>query len=199
MKKLSEVADKFAAKLTKNAAKDKVSRSKVTKMLDRAKADYAKQKGQLDILEVEDSKRKIQLDNSRRSTNDLRQHIMKMHKTMQCMDLASASDAIFYNDDSKDIGYMIGGKEFHLEIDEQGEMKLIPMRNYRKDRKLSLSPKDENCAEDCADPEHEHSGELTPLNIDVKSADDDEDNSADQDYQLTDDDIEELYQSLKDQ
>lgn len=180
MKKIAEVAGIYEATLVKEAAKERASRKQVDKMLGKAKAEYAKYKGQLDVLEAEDAKRKAQLDVTRRQTNDLRQKVMKMHKAMQCMDLANASDAVFYNDDSADIGYIISGKEFHLEIDEHGEMNLHPMRKFRSERKSSK--KDENCAEDCMDASHGH-----------VSA---EDNDSAEDFNVTDEDLDDLYSSL---
>lgn len=182
MKKIAKVAGIYEATLVKEAAKERASRKQVDKMLGKAKSEYAKYKGQLDLLEAEDAKRKAQLDVTRRQTNDLRQKVMKMHKAMQCMDLANASDAVFYNDDSSDIGYIISGKEFHLEIDENGEMSLHPMRKFRSERKSSK--KDENCAEDCMDASHGH-----PVAEDESLA-------KDEDFNVTDEDLDDLYASL---
>lgn len=192
MTKLAEVSQFFTNQLTKNAAKDRLGRNKVNKSLEKAKKEYSGHKTNLDQLEAQDGKLRVQLDNTRKLTNDARRRVMTLHKAMQSMDLANASDAIFYNDDSSDIGYIIDGKEYHLETDDTGEMKLIPMRQHRSERKKSLQEEelpaeDLGCAEDCMELDHGHEPK------EEATAEEEEDCG---DYQMSDDELDALYQSL---
>ena len=154
MENLIKVANLLETSLIKEGAKDRVSRNKVNKMLEKAKTEYGKLKSSLDNLEDQDSKLQIQLTNTRHLTNEARQRVIKLHKAIQSMDLASATDAIFYNDDSSDIGYIIRGKEYHLDINDAGDMVLHPMRQFRSERKSKNS--DAQCADDCVDLTHSH-------------------------------------------
>ena len=164
IKELFALASEFETKaLSKTAAKERVSRGKISKQLEKAKADYGRLKDSLDVMEANDAKLKSQLDETRKSTNEARQRILKMHKAMQNMDLSNANDAIFYNDESQDVGYVIDGKEFHLDIDDTGEVKLTPMGKHRKARKAPKQEEqkveDTHCADDeCGDESHGHEG-----------------------------------------
>lgn len=193
MNKLAEVSLFFTNQLTKTAAKDRLGRNKVNKSLEKAKKEYSGHKTNLDQLEAQDGKLRVQLDNTRKLTNDARRRVMTLHKAMQNMDLANASDAVFYNDDSNDIGYIIDSKEYHLETDEAGEMKLVPMRHHRSERKKSLQgdeavAEDSGCAEDCMEADHGHEPkEEAPVEEKEECGDD---------YQMSDDELDALYQSL---
>jgi len=185
MKKLANVADIYESKLTKLGARDRISRKHMSKKLEKAKKEYSKLKDQLDVLDAEDSKRKSQLDATRKNTNDVRKRVMDLHKSMQCMDLSNAQEAIFYNDDSSDVGYLINGKEYHIDFSDTGEMTPVEMRKHRKERKMSQKA-DANCAEDCAEPEHNHPEKLESTG---------DENSAD-DMNMAEDDLDSLYADL---
>jgi hypothetical protein len=120
--------------LTKTAAKEKMNRGRMGKSLEKTKADYAKYKRDLDVLEADDAKLKEKLDTARGGAAAARQRMLKLHKAMQHMDLASANDAVFYADD-EDVGYVINGKEYHLDVDDTGDVKLTPMNAHRKAKK----------------------------------------------------------------
>lgn len=186
---LFDLSQEFEYSLAKTAAKDRLGRNKVNKALEKAKKEYANHKGNLDQLEAQDSKLRIQLDNTRKSTNDARKRVITLHKAMQNMDLANASDAVFYNDNSEDIGYIIGGKEYHLKMDEEGEMELVPMRHFRSERKRSLL---EDPSEDAKDEVIEE------LNQDIAEGEEILDGADEptQDELLSDDDLNILFQSL---
>jgi len=159
VKEILRLAAQYENKLgsqVKTAAKEKVNRGRLAKKLERAKSDYSKLKSELDVLEANDSKLKQQLETTRSGAQKARKDIMQMHNAMQKMDLANANDAIFYADD-EDVGYVINGKEFHLDVDDTGDVKLTPMSAHRKSKKAPK--KDEGCVdENCADDSHMHFG-----------------------------------------
>jgi hypothetical protein len=82
------------------------------------------------------------LDKVKQECAASRKHMLKLHKAVQSMDIANASDCIFYNDDSDDIGFVIRGKEYHLHIPEDGEVELVPMLQHRRSRKQKDEPTD---------------------------------------------------------
>jgi hypothetical protein len=187
----SEYQDKLQP-LMKTAAKEKMNRGKMSKTLERAKTEYGQLKKNLDMLEADDTKLKEKLESTRTGAAAARKKMMKIHKAMQCMDLANANDAIFYADDDEDVGYVINGKEFHLEVDNDGEVKLVPMSQHRKTKK---SKKDENCVDEgCADDAHAHVSKLDKKSKiqaeDEAEADDEEDTDS------GDGEFDDLYASL---
>src|ERR1035437_1421123 len=141
----------------KTAGKQRLSRGRISKTLDKAKVDYSKLKGNLDSLEANDAKLRTQLDGTRKEVQDARKKIMQMHGAMKNMDLSNANDAVFYDGQSADdIGYIINGKEYHLDIDDSGEVSLTPMNKHRKANKPPKK-EEEQCADDnCSDDTHEH-------------------------------------------
>lgn len=133
---ISKLAEQFAEKLNKMAAsKEQVPRKRLSKILEKEKLEYSKKKKMLDGLEAEAEKLNSKVDQLRGECQSDRKNIMKKHQALSNMDMANASDVIFYNDDSSDTGYVIDGKEYHLEIDDMGDLKLFPMRKHRAERK----------------------------------------------------------------
>lgn len=135
---LNKIANNYSVKLTKLAAKDKLSRGKVSKSLEKDKAEYSKMKKTYDSLVAERDKLNEKVEALGATCQDFRKKIIKMHGALQKMDLSNASDAIFY--DTADIGYVIDGKEYHLEVDDMGDMKLVPMRQHRSSKKKEEYP-----------------------------------------------------------
>lgn len=121
-----EALEKFAG------AKERLSRNKMQKALEKAKLEHKRLKENLDYLEVNDRKLKEQLEKTRSAHSDARSRILQLHKGLQHMDLANADDAVFYDDD---IGYVIKGKEYHLDVDDVGDLRLTPMNKWRKAQK----------------------------------------------------------------
>lgn len=160
----------------KTAGKDKMNRKRMSGTLEKAKGDYAKHKKELDILEADDTKLKEKLEATRSGAAAARKKMLQLHKAMSNMDLANANDAVFYADD-EDVGYVINGKEFHLDVDDVGDVKLTPMSAHRKSKKTKKA--DENCTdENCADDSHNHFG---PGDKKVKTDDESDDGDDDED------------------
>jgi predicted nuclease with TOPRIM domain len=159
--------------LIKSAGKEKVNRNRLSKKLDKAKSDYSRLKSDLDVLEANDAKLKQHLETTRSGAQAARKAIMQMHDAQRKMDLADANDAVFYADDD-DVGYLVGGKEVHISVDDNGEVSMTPMSQHRKSKKLSKKDvkKDETCAdENCSDDSHDH---YAPGSKEVESEEPDE-------------------------
>lgn len=177
IKDIYSVSEQFESAVNKFAAKEKISRKKLVSALEKAKANYSKIKANLDSLEAQDRKIQVALEKARTDCNDSRRHMLKMHKAIQNMDLASASDAIFY--DSEDIGYVIDSKEYHLDLNDSGEMVLVPMNKYRRDKKKEIKESEIEVAQDTSDE------------------DDDQDfNDNDEGIEALDSELDELYAKL---
>lgn len=184
MKNIHEFVDSFCAVagssvesgIEKIAAKDKVGRNKLSKILEKAKKEHSVNKRELDSLEAEDRKLRAKLEKCRKDTSVARGKVMKLHNAMQCMDVADASDVIFYDDD---VAYIVDSKEYHLEISADGDIKLTPWREHRRAKK---NEKKEEVSEETND-----------------TADSEELNSEEQDLELEgmdSDDIKEFYNKL---
>ena len=127
--------------INKYAAKEKIGRKKIVSTLEKAKNNYGKLKAALDSLQSQAEKINASLEKTKASCEAARKEMMKYHKTIQNMDLSNANDVIFY--DSGDVGYIIDGKECHLDLDDVGDLRVVPMREHRKSkRKKSIDEQD---------------------------------------------------------
>lgn len=135
-----------------SGGKERMSRAKMMKALEKAKNDHKSLKSTLDMLEANDAKLKGQLEQTKKDFQEARAKILKYHNGMQHSDLANASDVVFYDDDT---GYVIDGKEYHLDVDDgSGDLKLTLMSKHRKAKKAE---KAEPCMDaNCADDSHQH-------------------------------------------
>ncbi len=138
--------------VVKTAAKDKITRAKVISNLEKVKKEYLVAKKQKDSLENEKMRIEMSLDKINSECSSARKRMQKLYQTVQHMDLTDAGAAIFY-EGSEDVGYVVDGKEFHLDIDNSGEMNLVPMNKFRRDRKKSMvgEPESEPVSEDADD------------------------------------------------
>lgn len=138
-----EAAIAFEEAISKTAGKSKVSRNGISKNIEKSKKTYKNLKSKLDILEKEDAKRQKELNELRSQVASLKKSIGNSHKVLQNLDVANADDAVFYND-SDDVGYVIDGGEYHLEVKDDGELELIPMRQWRRSKKLEKTSLEED-------------------------------------------------------
>ncbi len=143
------LAEKFANKLglNKTAGKKPMSRNTIQKAIIKAKKQHDLLKRELDSLEADDSKLKSRLEDTKSKLHFTRKQLLNMHRGMQHMDLANADDAVFYDDDEQ-IGYVVKGKEYHLDINDDGEITLTPMNKYRREQRANNSSESDSEAED---------------------------------------------------
>ena len=132
---IKSVASHFSEVLNKVASRDKVTKKKLYKDLDKAKSEHNKLKSIVDDLESKKNDAQSKLDKIKSEYTAARKNMIKLHKTIQSMDISNASDVIFYNDALSDVGYVIDNKEYNLEINDDGEVELVPMHQYRKSKR----------------------------------------------------------------
>lgn len=149
-----EAAIAFEDVITKTAGKSKVSRNGIAKNIEKSKKTYKKLKSELDALEKEDAKRQKELNELRSRVSSLKKTIGNSHKVLQNLDVSNADDAVFYND-SDDVGYVIDGGEYHLEVKDDGELELTPMRQWRRSKKIEKESVPEEGLDDETSNEHE--------------------------------------------
>lgn len=146
----------------KLAAKDQQGKNKMSRSLEKQKSDYSKKKKILDQLEKQLNKIQEEYNDLKSQCSQARKSIMKLHRTLETMDLANASDAVFY--DTGDVGYVIDGKEFHVSINEGGDIEAVPMRKFR-----SSKNKESDQEENAEDANKAKDQEVDELDKDVDS------------------------------
>lgn len=127
----SNYYDKF---LAKSAAKTKVSRNGVAKNIEKDKKKYKLLKSQLDALEAQNTELQEKIQKTKEEVAVLKKRIGGSHKVLHNLDISNADDAIIYNSD--DVGYIIDGGEYHLEVKDDGDLVLTPMKDWRKSKKI---------------------------------------------------------------
>jgi hypothetical protein len=158
---ITSLAESFDRSLTKIAAKEKTSKKSLSKKLEKARAEHQKLSEELKRVQKEYDKIKSVFDDLKGRVSAKRKEIISLQNAGQKMDLANASDAIFHQD-TNDVSYVIDGKEYHVEVDGEGEIQTVPWRDHRKAQKPaqpeSIEGNEENAeqsldAEDCGDSE----------------------------------------------
>lgn len=155
----------------KYAAKEKVTRKKVVSALEKAKKTYGQLKASLDSLESQAEKINSALEKTKSNCSAARKEMMKYHKTIQNMDLSNASDVIFY--ESSDVGYLINGTECHLDMDDVGDLRIVPMREHRKSKRQKhdtnevsyVNESDDSSDEDGSDTSDHETKDMDELNL----------------------------------
>jgi hypothetical protein len=167
----------------KYAAKEKITRKKIVSALEKAKTNYGKLKSSLDNLEAQAEKINSALEKTKSDCSAARKEMMKYHKTIQNMDLSNASDVTFY--ESGDVGYLINNTECHLDLDDVGDLRVVPMREHRKSKRQKPD-----------------TNEAPYTNMSDDASDEDGGDASDQgqeymdDINLTHDELDNLYASL---
>jgi hypothetical protein len=124
-------SEDFEQKIVKLAKKDKVNKTKLNKKLSKTKLDFSNLKKSLEMLESQELGLKNKIEKTRQDLNDARSRMLCYHKANQCMDLSQADDCVFYDDD-KDFALVLDNKEYHVEIDLHGDLKLLSKKDMKK-------------------------------------------------------------------
>lgn len=172
---ITSLAESFDRSLNKIAAKEKTSKKSLSKRLEKARSEHQKLSEELKKVQKEFDKIKSVYDDLKSKVAAKRKEIISLQNAGQKMDLADASDAIFHQD-TNDISYIIDGKEFHVDVDGEGNVNTVPWRDHRKAQKPTPEVSEEAGetteeiadAEDCADPP----GEQDAANMDQAMLDD---------------------------
>ena len=173
---ITSLAESFDRSLNKIAAKEKTSKKSLSKRLEKARSEHQKLSEEFKRVQKEHSGVQARFDDLKGKVSAKRKEIISLQNAGQKMDLADASDAIFHQD-TNDVSYVIDGKEFHVDVDGEGNVNTVPWRDHRKAQKPvepetfegteELTDEVSN-AEDCADPP----GEQDAANMDQAMLDD---------------------------
>jgi len=174
---ITSLAESFDRSLNKIAAKEKTSKKSLSKRLEKARAEHQKLSEEFKKVQKEHSGVQARFDELKGKVSAKRKEIISLQSAGQKMDLADASDAIFHQD-TNDVSYVIDGKEYHVELDGEGNVNTVPWRDHRKAQKPAPEVSEESGekiegeevadAEDCADPP----GEEDAANMDQAMLDD---------------------------
>ena len=175
---IEHLARKFESKLAPKKAARRATRmnaKKIVKELDRARKTYKESRNKLKALEAELAQIEGQIQETRDGVRGSRSEMLKKNQVLQNMDLADANFAVFYDNNSADVGYIIGGEEHHIDINEDGEVSLMPMNERRRQQRAERA---DSLAND----------EIPPSIADDEDYDDDSDESYEYDDSDDDDD-----------
>lgn len=148
---------------SKTAAKERIPRKRVLHSLEKSKAEYQVHKKKRDMLAKQLDALQKELEKSDAFSGSARKKFLKLQKAVQNMDLADASDVVFYQN-SDDVGYVIDGREYHLDVNEFGELNQTPMLHHRRKlRQDSLNEMAKGFAEGDLPDEGEIDDENNPI------------------------------------
>lgn len=164
MNKIKQLASSFEEQLTLKVAvkqKDKMSRKSILKKIDKSKATYQQERKKLENLKKQKDKLEKELDICQSIMKESRSEMLRLKNILSNMDLADCNYAIMYENDC---GYLIDGEEYHVKINDDGDLEVKLMKDYRKELKNSeKSEEPENNEAD--DQEKEESEDLTFSNF----------------------------------
>ena len=158
--------------LEKSAAKSKMPRRGVSKALEKARAQYSAQKKRHDQIAKEHGKLSNDLNEAKDQMLKTRKHLSRLTEAQRMADIADASGVIFHPD-SDDISYIVDGKECHLELDDIGDIKAMPWRDFQKSKKNSLQSNitEPNPSADPPDPDIDNQDESMANDVKITSDD----------------------------
>jgi len=183
---IEHLARKFEAQLAQKVAAKrgtKMNAKKIQKELEKARKEYKECRSKLIGLESELERIEGQIQDSRDGQRSSRTKMFKMREVLQNMDLADSNYAIFYDNDASDVGYIVDGEENYLDMTDEGEVSLIPMKTHRSDqRRLKKEEVEADDTFTSIDGDDESYEEPEPEDEDEcedEDEDEDDDNSSD--------------------
>jgi hypothetical protein len=161
MNKIKQLASVFEEQLSAKAAakqKDKMSRKSILKRIDKSKATYQQERKKLENFKKQKEKLENELESCHNVMKDSRSEMLRLKNVLSNMDLADCNYAIMYENDC---GYLIDGEEYHVKINDDGDLEVKPMKEHRKE--LKSSEKSDESEKNEADDSQEKEEELDNL------------------------------------
>jgi hypothetical protein len=184
---IEHLARKFESRLApKRAARrgTRMNAKKIVKELDRARKTYKESRNRLKMLAAELERIEGQIQDCRDGVRGSRSEMLKKNQVLQNMDLADANYAVFYDNNSADVGYIVGGDEHHIDLNEDGEISLTPMNERRRQQRAerlsnneippSIADDEDYDADDYDDSEDEQESNDSDESDEPESDDDNE-------------------------
>lgn len=141
MRNIGELAEQFEDKLQKEAARGRKkakkrqrTRNQINKDLGGQKKKYQESRKKLSELEKKRDRLERNINECRDSMRSSRSDMLNCTDVLKNMDLADCRHAIFYDNDTKDVSYIIDGSEQHIDIDDIGDVRFKPMKQYQLER-----------------------------------------------------------------
>jgi len=139
-----EVAEKF---INKSAApKNTMTKTQMHKALDRAKEDYQHYNEVLQNLKSQKAILDTKISDADSKFRAARAEMMSLTEYMRALTLSGSKSIVRYQD-CDDVGYVRDGIEYHLDINAEGDVKAVPMKEFKKMKKNVVKPEDEDTEE----------------------------------------------------
>ena len=138
---MNERKEKLAKYLERSRTK-KAARGNAKKLTkkrvdsDRLKSlkKYHASKSKLSKLKEEEAKLQAELEATEKDMHDCRSEMLKLTDVLRNMDLADCKHVMMY-ENSEDVGYIVDNDEHHLDVDDNGDISFISMKDYRRQKK----------------------------------------------------------------
>ena len=145
MKNIGEIAQDFADAVEKNAArgrqktkKRKRTRRQITKDLEGQKKKYQTERKRLSDMEKKRDRLEKDISECRDSMRSSRGNLLNFTDVLKNMDLSDCRHAIFYDNDTQDVGYILDGNEVHLSTNDEGDLDQLSMKDHQIQRKRQM-------------------------------------------------------------
>jgi hypothetical protein len=135
MDKLTGLAGRFEEQLRTTAARSKPrsSRKQLLKNIDKSKAVYQLERKREQSLKRQLEKIEADLDACRQKVRESRSEMLKLKTVLSNMDLSDCNYVVMY--DNGDCGYVLGGEEYSLDVNDDGELDMLLMKEYRRKKR----------------------------------------------------------------
>lgn len=121
----------------KTAGRKKIERKQAEKDLAKLEKKYSELHAEYKAVDKDFKKLEVKRFELLGQTKSLGRQIKDLTNILNEMKLSGGSGAMRYDDG--DIGYIIDGKEFHIEKTDSDDVNYVLMREHRKAKKRSLS------------------------------------------------------------
>ena len=121
----------------KIAGRKKIERKQTEKELTKLEKKYSELHAEYKLVDKEFKKLELKRAQLLGETKSLGRQIKDLTIILNEMKLSGASGAMRYDDG--DLGYIIDGKEFHIEKNDSDDVNYVLMREHRKAKKRALS------------------------------------------------------------
>ena len=133
-----EVAERLINKSA--VAKNTLSKKQMQKALERAKEDYQHNNEVLQNLKAQKEILDTKITDVDSKFKAARSEMMRLTEYLRALTLSGSNSVVRYQE-GDDVGYVRDGIEYHLDIDAEGEVTSVPMKEHKKSIK---SPKKED-------------------------------------------------------
>ena len=179
MNKLTGLAGKFEEQLRATAArgKTKTSRKQVLKKIDKSKSVYQLERKREQSLKKQLAKVEADLEACRTKMRDHRKEMLRLKSVLSNMDLADCNYVVLY--DNGDCGYVIDGDEYSLDVNDEGELDMLDIKEYRRKKREEERASSNQEDEEAAESDEEEDSQLIDDEDEFDEEESEEDDSED--------------------